>query len=62
MYYLRYANFLILIIGITLYGFFMIVDYKDFNYMYRTSEKNMWILLYMVFLIVALLLVRYRYI
>ncbi len=61
MYYLRYVNFVILIAGITLYGFFLIVDYKDYNYDNRDQEKNIWLLVYLLFLFVVLYLVRYRY-
>jgi len=61
MYYLRYVNFVILIAGITLYGFFLIVDYKDYNYNNRDQEKNMWLLVYLLFLFIVLYLVRYRY-
>ncbi len=62
MYYLRYINFISILIGITLYSFFLIVDYKDKIYLSRNHEKNMWIIIFVLFLFVTLYLIRYKYI
>lgn len=62
MYYLKYINFLVILIGITFYSFFLVVDYKDKLFDTRSEEKNLWTAIFFVFLITTLYLIRYKYI
>ena len=61
MYYLRYINFITILIAITLYSYFLILDYKDELFVTRTFEKNMWIIICYIFLFIILYLIRYKY-